>query len=368
MSNSRSGTGRGRTPSRRIGTTAAERRGSTARDTNGKTYRGGRGPGRTGRRRSVVVALAVSLALTLCGIGVFAYAANLSGGLDRFDAFNGLDDRPDKVVDGSLNVLVLGSDSRNPDSAEGSRADTIMMLHIPADGRKAYIISLPRDLWVPIPPSGNGSYGGGEDKLNSAMSHGGIPLMVSTVENYSGVRVDHVIEIDFEGLKAVVDALGGVTMDVEMDFTSIHKPYREFTAGDQTMDGTTALDYVRQRKQFPDGDFARMRHQQELLMAMMDKATSAGIIGDPSSVSAFLESTIDAMKVDEGFDLIATALQFSDLRSNDLVFMTLPNKDTGWVGDENVVLRDDELAPTMFAALRDDELAGWVKKHPDAVK
>ena len=103
-------------------------------------------------------------------------------------------------------------------------------------------------------------------------------------------------------------------------------------------------------------------------MAMMDKATSAGIIGDPSSVSAFLESTIDAMKVDEGFDLIATALQFSDLRSNDLVFMTLPNKDTGWVGDENVVLRDDELAPTMFAALRDDKLAGWVKKHPDAVK
>ena len=113
---------------------------------NGRTY----GPG-TGRRatppvdkarRFVTIALVVSVLATLGGIGGWGYLKSLNDGLDRLDAFQGLDDRPEKVVDGSLNVLVLGSDSRNPDSNEGSRADTIMILHVPADGSNAFIISL----------------------------------------------------------------------------------------------------------------------------------------------------------------------------------------------------------------------------------
>ncbi|TWJ06477.1 LytR family transcriptional attenuator [Stackebrandtia albiflava] len=361
----------------RVPTAGERRRGAAGSGGRGTTY-GGRSGRRTtppgGRaNRFVLVALILSIVATIGGIGGWGYLASLNGGLDRFDAFDGLDDRPDKVVEGSLNVLVLGSDSRNPDSSEGSRADTIMMLHVPADGGKAYIVSLPRDLWVEIPASEDGSWGGGMGKLNSALSSGGLPLMVATVENYSGVRIDHVMEIDFDGLKEVVDALGGVTMDVEPatgydTLVSIHKPYREFQAGEQELDGEEALDYVRQRKQFQDGDFARMRHQQELLMAMMDKATSAGIITNPNALQSFLTSVLDAVKVDQEFDLVATALQFSHLRSDDLVFLTCPNLGSQIIGDEDVVVSDPENAGPMFQAIGNDEMAEWVKNHPDAVK
>lgn len=344
---------------------------------NGRTY----GPG-TGNRATppgdkartfVIVALVVSVLATIGGIGGWGYIKSLNDGLDRLDAFEGLEDRPDKVVDGSLNVLVLGSDSRNPDSSEGSRADTIMMLHVPADGSEAFIISLPRDLWVEIPPSQDGTWGGDMSKLNAALSFGGLPLMVATVENYTGVRIDHLMEIDFDGLISVVDALGGITMDIEPaageeGLVSIHDPYREWEAGTQELNGEEALDYVRQRKQFADGDFARMRHQQELLMAMMDKATSAGIITDPNALSSFLSSVIKAVKVDESFDLVATGLQFSNLRSDDLTFLTSPNLGPDFVGDESVVVSDSETASSMYEAIAGDSMSTWVKEHPDVVK
>lgn len=356
------------------GTVASGSRSGATR--GGKTY--GRGTGRrvpapgSRARRFVIVALVLSALATLGGIGGWGYLNSLNDGLDRLDAFSELNDRPDKVVEGSLNVLVLGSDSRNPDSTEGSRADTIMMMHIPADGAAAYIVSLPRDLWVDVPPNGT-DWPGGMSKLNSALSHGGLPLMVQTVENYTGVRIDHLIEIDFDGLKAVVDALGGVTMDIEPatgfdTLVSIHKPYREFAAGKQELDGEEALDYVRQRKQFAMGDFARMQHQQDLLMAMMDKATNAGIIGDPNTLTLFLESVINAVRVDEEFDLVSTALQFSNLRGNDLTFVTSPNLGSENINGEDVVVSDGDTAVGMYQAITNDKMSTWVKDNPDAIK
>ena len=343
---------------------------------SGRTYgpgTGNRAPRRKSPHKFVVVALVISMIATLGGIGGWAYLKSLSDGLDRLDAFEGLEDRPEKVVDGSLNLLVLGSDSRNPDSTHGSRADTIMVLHVPADGTAAYIISLPRDLWVEIPATPDGSWGGGMSKLNAALAHGGLPLMVATVENYSGVLIDHVVEIDFDGLIAVVDALGGITMTVEPaagedTLVSIHAPYREFTAGEQELGGAEALDYVRQRKQFADGDFARMRHQQELLMSMMDKATSAGILTDAGALTAFLNSAIDAVRVDQDFDLVGTGLQFSNLRSDDLTFLTSPNLGTDFIGNESVVISDTETATSMYEAITNDTLSTWMAEHPDLVK
>jgi len=356
------------------GTAASSSRSGATR--GGRTY--GRGSGQrvtppgTKARRFVIIALVISALATLGGIGGWGYLKSLNDGLDRLDAFSDLDDRPDKVVEGSLNVLVLGSDSRNPDSTEGSRADTIMMLHIPDNGASAYTVSLPRDLWVEVPSNG-ADWPGGMSKLNSALSHGGLPLMVQTVENYTGVRIDHLIEIDFDGLKEVVDALGGVTMDVEPasgfdTLVSIHKPYREFAAGKQELNGEEALDYVRQRKQFDMGDFARMKHQQELLMAMMDKATSAGIITDPNALTSFLQSVIDTVRVDENFDLMSTALQFSNLRSDDLVFLTSPHLGSETINGEDVVISDGDTAVGMYQAITNDQMSTWVKENPDAVK
>ena len=114
-------------------------------------------------------------------------------------------------------MLLLGSDSRDPDGAAGGpyRADTIMLMHVPSDRQEAYFISIPRDLWVPIPPTPDGSAGGREAKINAATAFGGVPLMVQTVEAYTGVRLDHVVLVDFGGFVEVTDALGGVEMEIK---------------------------------------------------------------------------------------------------------------------------------------------------------
>ena len=372
MSSYRSGSSRRRPPGRGVA-----RVGGGTPPRQGRTY-GGRGnprrPG-SGAHLAVLVCLVLSVLATLGGIGVWSYAKSLNDDLLRSNAFDGVTDRPEN--EGGLNIMVLGSDSRNPDSTAGSRADTIMLMHVPSDRDKTYLVSLPRDLWVPIPAGDQ--WGGGEAKLNAAVSYGGTPLMVQTVEDYTGVRIDHVVEIDFDGLKNVVNALGGVSMNVQPadddsgQLTSIHTYKgqdgpRTWAAGPQDLDGESALDYVRQRKQFNEGDFARMRHQQQLLMAMLDKATSAGIITSPGAVRSFIGSVIDTVQVDNDFDLLTTAEQLSGLRSQDLVFITSPNLGSDVIGDQSVVVSDDVLAGSMYHAMSDDHMTSWVSKHPDVVK
>ncbi|HZE39779.1 MAG TPA: LCP family protein [Stackebrandtia sp.] len=329
-----------------------------------------------GGRVVIMVLMVISLIATVGGIGVFAYAKSLGDDLSTFDAFNGLDDRPED--DDGLNILVLGSDSRDPNSDKGSRSDTMIMVHVPSDGKHAYVVSFPRDLYVDVPPV-EGTWDGGKTKINAAMAFGGVPLVVKTIENYSNARIDHVVKIDFNGLKYVVNALGGVTMNVQPaddgsgQLTSIHtykdqKGPRTWKAGKQKLGGESALDYVRQRKQFAEGDFARVRHQQQLLMAMADKATSAGIMSSPSKIKDFVKSIGKAVKVDKDFDLTATALQFAHLRTKNMKFITCPNKGSQMINGESVVQPDEALDKSMFKAIVDQTMPDWVKKHPEALK
>ena len=203
---------------------------------------------------------------------------------------------------------MLGSDSRDPDTSTGARTDTIMILHVPASHDRAYIVSLPRDLWVHVPPSPDGSGGNTMAKLNAAYAWGGLPLMVETVEQYTGVRMDHVVLIDFFGFVKVTDALGGVQMNVDQTITSIHPPNRVFTQGPHTFNGTEALDYIRQRYQYNDGDFTREKHQQEFLTALLDKAASAGTLSNPGRFKDFVSSTASALTVDQDFSLVDLGL------------------------------------------------------------
>ena len=174
--------------------------------------------------------------------------------------------------------------------------------------------------------SADGQYGDTQAKINAAYAWGGVPLMVQTVEGYTGVRMDHVVVIDFFGFKEVTDALGGVEMNVEQDITSIHRRTGQFKKGLNHFNGEEALDYVRQRYQFPDGDFARMRHQQEFLKALLDKAVSTGTVTNPVKLNAFLKAATKAIKVDKDFSLVDMALQFRGLRSDDLTFLTAPTR------------------------------------------
>ncbi len=314
---------------------------------------------RRGRRVALIVLLVVVL---LAGGGVLAgglYYRSVNASIDRVDAFNDVpeESRPQVVAKNAMNIMILGSDSRDPGSSSGSRSDTIILAHLPADRSSAQLISIPRDTWVPIPRSKKGQ-GGRDAKINAAYAWGGAPLMVQTVEKFTGVRIDHVTMVDFSGFKEIVDALGGVEIDVEKGFTTDYalNGSRTFRKGRQTMDGATALDYARERHAFADGDFARIRHQQQVIKAILDKAASGGTLSSPTKLNAFVRASASSVAVDKSLSLVDLAMELRGLRSGNLEFFTCPSKGTGWVGDESVVFADQARARKLFDAVRRDSV------------
>jgi LCP family protein required for cell wall assembly len=330
---------------------------------NGSQYSGKKKIRPRWGRIALVAGLAVIVLALLAGVGAFAYYRYVDSGLNRDDPFAEITGgRPPKVADGALNMLLLGSDSRDPDNGGKPgewRTDTMIVLHIPADHKKAYLISMPRDLYVYVPKSKTTPYGDTNAKLNASFSWGGTPLTVQTIEKYTNVRMDHVLLIDFGGFKQVIDALGGIDMNIEKDITSVHPPKRQFKKGMNHLNGDEALDYARQRYQFPDGDFARMRHQQEMMKAILDKAVSSGTVSNPAKLNSFLKAVTKAMTVDKDFSLADMAIQFRGLRSEDLTFMVSPNDGSKKIKGEDVVVPNEAKATSLYTAVRTDKMADW---------
>jgi len=316
------------------------------------------------RRQKVVLGiLAAVLVLAVgAGVGLYAYGRSLNGGLKRTDAFSGLSGRPSVTVVGALNVLVLGSDSRDPgitNAEDPARSDTMMLLHVDADHRHAYVISIPRDTWVHVPaaPDGNGDT---MAKINAAYAWGGTPLAVQTVEEFTGVRIDHVVLVDFGGFQKVVDAMGGVDLTVDQTITSIFPPYRVFTAGRQHLNGNEALDYVRQRYQYDDGDLTREKHQQQLLAALLDQAARAGTLTNLGRLDSLLRAVTACLTVDKGFDLVDVALALRNMRGPDVTYLTSPIAGMDWEGDEAVVVPDLDQAAALYRAVRQDSVGAYL--------
>jgi len=127
------------------------------------------------------------------------------------------------------------------------------------------------------------------------------------------------------------------------------------------MDGATALDYARERFAFRDGDFARIRHQQQVITAILDKAVSGSVLANPAKLNGFLRSTADAISVDETLNIFDTAMDLRHLRSSNLTFMTNPTKGTGRVGSESVVFDDPSKVKALYDAVRRDAVPEILK-------
>ncbi|MFY1691954.1 LCP family protein [Plantactinospora sp. WMMB782] len=321
-------------------------------------------PPKRRRRRTRRIVLITLLVLALLGgggaVAAGIYVHSLESGIERVEAFDEVpeESRPVKVAKDAKNILILGSDTRDPSSTGGSRSDTIILAHLPADRSSAQLVSIPRDTWVNVPKSKDGKHGGRDAKINAAYAWGGIPLMVQTVEKFTGVRIDHVALVDFAGFKEIVDALGGVQLTVEESFTSTHSLLpggrREFKKGKQVMDGAQALDYARERYAFKDGDFARIRHQQQVIRAILDKAASGGTLANPAKLNSFIRASADAVSVDKTLSLLDMGTELRHLRSGNLTFLTSPTKGTGRVGDESVVFAKTDEVKTFYDAVRRD--------------
>ncbi|MEH1164988.1 LCP family protein [Micromonospora sp. CPCC 205539] len=276
------------------------------------------------------------------------------------------DARTDRTdLDGALNYLLVGSDRRPGDSGPDQRSDTILIVHVPEGRREAYLVSIPRDLLVAIPPA-NG-FGGGQDKINAAYEHGGgglagTRLLSATLARLTGIRFDGAALIDFSGFRKVIDLLGGVRMCVDTEVRSIHTK-RVFPTGCQQMDGAQALDYVRQRYDLPNGDYDRQHHQQQLLRAMLDSAGQADLRSNPVKLDRVLRAVGDSLTVDtNGVPLEDLLLALRALPADGLRGIQVPSSPQTINEVSYVVL--DNGGNGLFEAVRGTRVPAWASANP----
>ncbi len=277
------------------------------------------------------------------------------------EAFPEESTRPQKASDGVETILLLGSDTRaeiDPDdinAAQDARSDTIMVVRIPEDRETIFTMSIMRDAWVDIP-------GYGEAKINAAMAYGGVPLTVEVVEDLIGPRIDRVAMIDFQGFQGLTDALGGVTLTNPTAFTSGEY---DFEAGNIHLNGAEALQFVRTRKAFAEGDYRRVQNQQAYIKAVVSTLLSRGTLTDPGRIKAAVEEISPYLTVDEGLTsayLLGLLPSLRNVRAGDIVFFTAPTEGTGTSEDgQSIILLDPIRMAELKKAFETDTLAEYVE-------
>ncbi|MFE9203911.1 LCP family protein [Micromonospora sp. NPDC007230] len=264
-----------------------------------------------------------------------------------------------------LNYLLIGSDHRPGANPEDQRSDSILIVHVPAGMRQAYLISIPRDLLVAIPAASG--YGGGQDKVNAAYEHGGggeagARLLSATLGQLTGLRFDGAALVDFSGFKQVIDLLGGIRMCVDTEVRSIHTKTL-FTPGCQQMDGTRTLDYVRQRYDLPGGDYDRQRHQQQMLRAVLDKAGETHLRNDPVQLDRVIRAVGGALTVDtNGVPLEDLLFALRSLPPDALHGVQVPSYPQN-IGEVSYVVLDNG-GNGLFDAVRDTRMPEWAGANP----
>ena len=237
----------------------------------------------------------------------------------------------DEVTDGPLNVLVLGVDTRPDDEEMGSRTDTIMLVQVVPKTGDVKLLSIPRDLYVKVEP-------GEEDRINAAYNYGGIDQTIDALENYSEVPVDHYATIDFEGFEKVIDAMGGVRVDVGED--QFPEKFR-MGEGVQRLNGHKALIFARYRGT-PGADLDRMQRQRELVAALRSEALRWNTIKTLPKIMEVMDENVRTDLDANGAITLGQVLirrgRHAEMTSQQLKGTpeTLPN------GDEVLIPDDDE--------------------------
>ena len=278
------------------------------------------------------------------------------------------------------NILLLGSDTRsgtngdagNSDSSTSdgvANSDTLMVAHISADRQHVTVLSIPRDTWVDAPTCKQWDANTGQlsdadypvsaaDQwhVNWAYSVGGPQCTVRAVQDLTGLQIDRVIGIDFSGFKNMVDALGGITVNVCGPIIDRELQTVVEDGGVQTIAGEQALNLVRARNVIgdTDSDLARIRRQQIVLSSILQQVTSAGTLFNPSKLDGFLQAFVqntftDNVTID---DLVALAQSFGTLDPSLVTFFTLPTTPSS--SDDGALDVDQSKAPAIFDALLND--------------
>jgi LCP family protein required for cell wall assembly len=332
------------------------------------------------------------IVITVSGVG-HAALTGVNGAIGRVDAFGGMQGRPDGSK--GTNFLLVGTDGRdNLDPKEKQLyhlggapchcTDTIMLVHLSQDRSRASVVSIPRDTYVLLParPATAAPQATGKDarkaaaktakkptatpaaatrpaKLNQAYSQGGPKLTVRTVEQLTGVHIDHYLEVDFTSFMKTVDVIGGVPVctsrPLKDSFTGLNLP-----VGTTNLDGGQALQYVRSRHLDPAADLGRMQRQQRFLAQVIHKITSGGTLGDPLRLSKVVSTVLGSVRADQGLDSgdmisLARAMKGFSPRSSEFASVPLSNTSLNVPGVGSTVRWDALKAGRLWATIRADK-------------
>jgi LCP family protein required for cell wall assembly len=293
------------------------------------------------RRLAAVVAVLVVVGVAASAIYVGTVSQSFTSNIHRVDDLppaiptdSGQSARPPaKTNTGSGNThaidyVLMGSDSRDAAHPGAGRSDTLMVLHLTADRKAAYLISFPRDMYVAIP-------GRGKNKINAAFAFGGPQLTIRTLEGLLDTRMDHVVLVDFDGFINLTQELGGVT--VYNKYASKSRGY-SYPKGNITIEGTRALDYVRERYELPNGDLDRAERQRNVVQAILKKGLS-------------------------GAEIRSTALSLR-LTGDDVLQLQAPISGFATVRGMDVDVVDRGKLAELAKDLREDHLDAYLVQHP----
>ncbi len=278
-------------------------------------------------------------------------------------------------IEGGVNVLVVGTDSCEGQDLElfprckhddgGERNDVTMLVHISDDPRRVTVVSFPRDMVVPIPscPDGEGGHYSAMSgqMINSSYMYGGLPCTVLTVEELTGVDIQYAAAIRWTGVINMSDAIGGVDVCVEDDISDKHTGL-DLTAGDHTLVGNEALQFLRIRHGIGDGsDLGRISNQQQFMSSMVRKLQSGGVLGNPATLLNL--ATTAVRQVNQGQLVLSStltnpqrmvqiAMAVRNVKYEDIVFVQYP---TAYATGGSRVVPVYDAAEVLFTALEENK-------------
>ncbi|WP_330298592.1 LCP family protein [Streptomyces sp. NBC_00503] len=322
------------------------------------------------RRRAVaIVAWTAAGVVVLGGAGLGYFYFKLNGNLKTVDINAALGkDRPQNVDNGSMDILVLGSDSRGgangeygQDDGGSARSDTAMIVHLNEGHSRASVVSIPRDTLVTRPAcktsNGRTDPGGTRRMFNESFTVGGAACAVATVEKMSGIRMDHYLEVDFTGFKKIIDTLGGVEVTtskpIKDDYSHLDLP-----AGTNRLNGEQALGLVRTRHGVGDGgDLGRIQLQQAFIKALIKQVKSIGVFDNPKKLLDIADSATKALTTDKALGDVKSLMGFAQglqgIGPDSMQMITLPV--TGDLRDPNRVVPLTKESKMVWDALLADQ-------------